>query len=849
MRTLVTALSIVLFISSCGGAQDNGKNTSSSSTSSSSSSSSSTSGGLSSSSSSSSSNSSSSSSSSSSNSSSGGFIGNAVQGSDLYKQQCQNCHGTRGIKTANGGDATAALNANNFTEHTLFNKIQRSMPPLPNHDPNDCIDQCAADVAAYIRTWISEVALSCDTSRPINYSPRTLRVLTVDEYKASLVDLLGLPEDFPHNIVSDNYKGGFPNNGTANIDQNSTNKYWLNAWEVAAWAVANNKPDGCGEKDCSTVIVDEFLPRLFRRPLTETEINTYYDIFSAHTEDEAHEMAMATALSSPQFLYRSEMGLRIKDVLDGVGFEPRLEAVNAVTVSAADLGSSNLVDGYRRIPLYGSINRSITEYTFTGNDIVKIKIKGEPADGSWPTMLLKIGGQDIAQQEINSPGGRILRFHIEGQTGTKHFQIENKNFGAHSQRRYLYVGDIVFGEAQYVEPPKPDTDKLRNADEDAFVLDAYEYATLISFLTTGSTPDDNLLEAAEAGELESSANVRAHINRLLDTQRGKNRVGDIAAYWFGTDAITEPGADRNNVLFPSYTTEVRHAMAEEVRRLFQSIFYDTSGTRTFTDFYRGDFTVVNSTLADYYDINANTNSPEQWVIVDNLEKRGGMLTTGAFMSLHAHPEESAPILRATHLRRDVLCQQIEDPPLLEADREKQLAIARELDEQGTLTTAGFYNIITDSPACDGCHKEILNPLFGMEDFGPTGLWRDSEKGSTGMNLPIDARGLLYGPNDVNDLSESIAFTGAKELSKIVATLPGARACLVDKTFRYITGMPINANAIDKTTEDSLTANQSIDFACAEDRALAKFQIENHSPRAVFVEIMMQDLLRYRTAKN
>ncbi len=772
-------------------------------------------------------------------SSAAAFIGNAEAGKTLYDAQCQVCHGDDGKDVASGGNAQFSLNASNFTSKTLIDRIDRTMPPKPGFDPESCVDQCAADIAAYINTWESAVAFACEDPDAVTYTPRTLRVLTVDEYKATLEDLLSLPADYKHNIIGDDIKGGFPNNGAANIDQNSVNKFWNNAWELASWAVANDQPASCAsDGGCSSPFVESFLPRLFRRPLTQEEIKTYFDLFNQYEGDEGLEMAMATALTAPQFLYRSEMGIRIGDILDGKGFDPVLGLANTVSMP---------LDGpTRSIGLYQSFGRD-ADYEFTGDDVIKLRVKGEFGEGHWPTMKLKVGNQEVLVQELSSASTRVLNIPVKDITGRQRIEIRNDRPDGvgHAQFRGITVSEITLGNAIMVTPPKPDEEKLKKADPDAYILDGYEYATALSYITTGSTPDDALMEAAEKGELEDASEVLKHVNRLIDTPRGKQRIGDIVAYWFGTDRVTQSSSDRDNTLFPTYTPAVREAMATEVRELFKDIFFND---RPFKTFYSGDFTFLNSTLSDYYGIPSESTGEDDWRLVDNLEKRGGMLTSGAFMSLHAHPEESAPILRAAHLRRDVLCQQLESPPVLEDDRERLLAFAKSEDEKGTLTTAGFYNIITESPACESCHKEILNPLFGMEDFGPTGLWRTTEKGSTGMNLPIDSAGKLFGPIDINDLSTSIDFNGAKELSKIVADLPGIEACLVDKTFRYIAGMPINDNAVDPVNEDTLTNNQKRDFSCAQNKAMAALEKENQSPRALYVELIMQDLIRFRAAK-
>jgi hypothetical protein len=287
-------------------------------------------------------------------------------------------------------------------------------------------------------------------------------------------------------------------------------------------------------------------------------------------------------------------------------------------------------------------------------------------------------------------------------------------------------------------------------------------------------------------------------------------------------------------------------MAEEVRALFREVFYNNS--RPFESLYSGDFTVLNSTLADYYGINSGSTSPTQWVVAENLDKRGGILTTGAFMTVNAHPDKTAPIIRAVRLREQALCQHIAPPPLLVEDRETLLAKVNADYAAGMLTDRQYYEGITNAKSCDGCHKYIINPLFGMEDFDQVGQWRNTQKGATGLPLAINTEGALYGPDNVDDSNNFIPFNGTKDLAKEIAQLPGVEECLIEKSFRFVAGMAIKDKSVIVGAEPNLTTEQKNDFTCVANKAKAAYEASNHSPRAVLTEMIMQDLMRYRKAQ-
>lgn len=837
MRKLAPVVLVLALLTACGGDDDTGSSSSSSSSSSNSSSSSTSS---------SSSSNSSSTSSSSSSSSSGGFVGDKARGMTLYGQLCQSCHGTEGVDIKNGGDAAFPLDAGKFTLASLMRKIDIDMPPaIGATKPSDCAGQCAADVAAYVITWTDDVELSCDTQDPVTYSPRRLRLLTVNEYQNTLQDLLGVTKDYRQDVLPDDKKGKFPNNATANVDEGRANKFWNIASEVAAWAVENSKPFACtATADCATPFIEDFAYRAFRRPLTQAEITVFEDIFSAYPGAEGMELALVTVLNSPQFLYRSEMGRLVADVLTGADVEPRYVPENPQVFPPDTLnGGSAPVDGFSRVPLYNAKDGGIG-YTFTGDDIMTIRLRGTYAADAWPTLHVNIDNKRIATQVVDFAGAKTLTFRIEGVSGgNKYMRLENQ--GAHTQSRDLYIGDITLGKAVLEIPSKGDEEKLMQADADSYVLTPFELATYLSYTLTGSTPDATLLEAAANEGLDYPEQILAQVNRLLDTPSGRQQMGVFAGYWFDTDKIVSSNYQRDNTQFPNYTMPVREAMAEEVRQLFRTVFFDKTGKFPFESFYTGDFTVLNSILANYYGIDAGTTSANDWRVVENLEKRGGILTTGAFMTVNAHIDKTAPIIRAVRVREQMLCQHIDPPPLLVEDRQHLLELAEAEYKQGIATSRRYYEVITDAASCDGCHEYQINPMFGMEDFDQVGQWRSTQKGSTGMTLEIDKSGFLYGPENITDTATRIPFQGAKGLSKVLGSLPGAHECLVEKTFRYATGMAVHNKAVDPAFEPPLTEEQREHFACAAQNAEQAFEAANNSPRAVMAELVMQDFVRFR----
>lgn len=96
------------------------------------------------------------------------------------------------------------------------------------------------------------------------------------------------------------------------ITADSMDAYFGAAWAVAAAARAGSfsKLLGCNPADpaCVSGWVESFGLRAFRRPLSAAEKTRYVALTEGQEPDAGVEVVLATMLSSPHFLYRSEAG-------------------------------------------------------------------------------------------------------------------------------------------------------------------------------------------------------------------------------------------------------------------------------------------------------------------------------------------------------------------------------------------------------------------------------------------------------------------------------------------------------------------------------------------------------------
>lgn len=791
---------------------------------------------------------------------------------------CVNCHGTfsSGISAGDASgnnkiDAAGVItkyDVNNLNGYTsIAAKIDDTMPA---HNPALCVDDCAEDIAAYIRSQAQVVSLSCDTEDPIIYGERKFVLLTSDQYQATLEDLLGVTTNYGA-VVENNEQsiGGFPNTEYSAVGVSVAENYIANAEAIAAWAVSQGKPFACTDiSTCGNKFVNDFAYKVYRRPLTTSESNAYLDLFSSYGASEGLELALTAALSSPQFLYIDQTGVDIPEAITegyytntsgsgGAASGGEAETVQAIDFSVKGNGATDSGDVVM-IPkeTYGyGLQHNFTR-EFTDPTLVQVEAYAESTNGVWPEMQVTIGSTSIGTIVVTETALTNFSFVAEGITGAQTVKIDVINGNHTADGDTLYVKSVTLSDVVEIVEVEDDPDyvsPLTLADADAYVLTPYQYASALSFMLTGSTPDDSLLYAAANDMLTTPAQIQAQVDRMIITERGMKHFGNFVGTWFKTDEVTKE--TRN--LFPELTADVKKAMAQEVREQFKYVFYNDDVP--FSEFYSADYTFLNQTLADYYGV-SGTGSFDSTFTKTTVTGRGGPISSGAWMTVWGHAERSAPILRAVHARMDALCHHVEPPnsPLASPDIDEQRAAAQAIVEQkeaeaeaagSVMSSKEFYYTYTNGiDACAQCHQSIINPMFGLEDFDHIGKLRPSAgSGSVyetldGKQVSVSLSGSLIGVESVDEPT-TIDYSGSKDFSIKISQTEAVQACLVRKGFRFATGLPAGTQDIDG--EETLTDEQKEDFGCAATEMESALISNGQSPKAMFSKLGTLEMVRFR----
>ncbi|WP_039916348.1 DUF1592 domain-containing protein [Cellvibrio mixtus] len=308
-----------------------------------------------------------------SSSSAGPIVGDVARGTTLWAQRCQACHGDT-EKFADGSFAIP-VNPNRAYYHqtkdeqlALRDYIAKYMP---QGEAGTLTAQNAADLEAFLFTKRapsdgipdnSIASFSCPSTATAP-GQRTLRLLTRSEYQRSVRDLVNYQQDVISRLPDDAISGAFQNNNQLLVDSARYSSYVSTAERIAddvatRWnAVLACTPGAAG---CADKLVNDLGQRIFRRPLSATEKTDYLALAkgtaAGRTEAEGMKVALAAMLSSPQFLYRSELGeLSSGSVYKLTGYEIATYLSYTYTgttpsvdlIAAAARGDLNTVAGIR----------------------------------------------------------------------------------------------------------------------------------------------------------------------------------------------------------------------------------------------------------------------------------------------------------------------------------------------------------------------------------------------------------------------------------------------------------------------------------------------------------------------
>src|SRR5207249_7631998 len=124
-----------------------------------------------------------------------------------------------------------------------------------------------------------------------------------------------------------------------------------------------------------------------------------------------------------------------------------------------------------------------------------------------------------------------------------------------------------------------------------------DLASRVSFFLWSSIPDDELLDAAERGDLGKPKLLEKQVRRMLTDSRATSLASNFAGQWLYLRNLEAFTPDLR--LFPDFDDNLRAAFREETELFFEDILRQD---RSVLELLRSDHTFLNERLAKHYGI-------------------------------------------------------------------------------------------------------------------------------------------------------------------------------------------------------------------------------------------------------
>jgi mono/diheme cytochrome c family protein len=649
---------------------------------------------------------------------------------------CFDCHGDgaeKGDVSLDFADAAEALGELHLWERVWHNLRSHLMPPVEKKQPT------SAELAEVTR-WIEREVFRLDPERP-DPGRVTIRRLNRQEYRYSVLDLLGVDYRVDDNFPPDDTGYGFDTIGDVlSLSPLLLEKYLAAAAEIAEDAL----PLEAGTIPVRTVRPEEFKPAPeskanakglpFGVPAalsSERWVNHDGDykvevIFKVTGSEEATENTATLRLRAGETEVRqAEIGWDTRDRIFLGGktrlakgkqrFELFLEPAKAPRE-----GEKPLVARVEAVRFEGPLDGSVKEYS---SQYQRIMFEGPP-----PPWQEGEKRREYARKIFARFGERAFRRPVDDATLDRLVKITvatdalpDTSFeeGIRQGLAALLVSPRFLFRAE--TQPKPD-------DPGTVVeLDEFALASRLSYFLWSSLPDTALLDRARKGELR--ANLTAEVDRMLQDAKSDRFISSFVGQWLQARDVTTININPRAVLgskstedaYREFSGEVRRDMQRESELLFAHVLREN---RPVTELLTADYAFLSEKLAKFYGIPGVEGREMERVQLPPDSKRGGILRQANFLVVTSNPTRTSPVKRGLFVLENVLATPAPPaPPNVPA-----LEAAKKPGAKNP-TMRELMEIHRQNALCKSCHARMDPIGLAFEHYNAIGLWRDDERGA------------------------------------------------------------------------------------------------------------------------
>ncbi len=296
-----------------------------------------------------------------------------------------------------------------------------------------------------------------------------------------------------------------------------------------------------------------------------------------------------------------------------------------------------------------------------------------------------------------------------------------------------------------------------------------ELAEGLAFFLTGRPPSEELLRAADGGQLDAPGGFDAQVDALLEHPMVQEQFATVFSQVFAYRNSRSKGNDAT-----ALTPAVAQQMVDETDSYLKNAYRQNwSIAQLLTDQHSD----IPDQLAAYYDgvpfTAAAASAPANHEFA--REKRYGLLTQGSMLLALSDPNKVAIVHRGRVLREKVLCRDVPKPPPGAAN-----LLPAPLPDQ---TERERLVVHVQNPVCAACHNYMDGIGQALDSFGSDGRYRDQTPTNDGKSSrPTDSSGTLQGVS-----SGTVNFANTGEFFNWLAGSDDAGSCMASTFVEFAQG--------------------------------------------------------------
>ncbi|HUE70957.1 MAG TPA: DUF1592 domain-containing protein [Pirellulaceae bacterium] len=720
----------------------------------------------------------------------------------LVEQFCLDCHSAEEKKAGLALDAISREEVSRHTEawEKVVRKLRvRQMPPGDSQRPDE---KTYAAVIGLLESSLDKAA----AEHPNPGRTESLRRLTRTEYQNAIRDLLALEVDVSELLPADDASHGFDNVTVGELSPTLLDRYITAAQKISGLAVGSSgqSPGGDTFRMKADVTQEEHVPGLplgtrggmlisYNFPQTGQ-----YEVQVRLARDRNEEVEGLARPHELELLLdrRNVASFTVKPPADGKSFadvDAGLLQRIKVTAGPHKLGvtfvkqSAPLLET-RRQPYAAHYN--MHRHPRLSPAVYQVSITGPFAaegPGDTPSRRRIFLCQPTKLEEEEACAKQILatlmrrayrRPVTDADLGKPLALFRELRAEAGFDAGIEMALSAVLVNPQFlfrIEREPADT-----APGSVYRVSDLELASRLSFFLWSSIPDDELLDAATAGELSRPEVLRGQVRRMLADRRSQSLVTNFAGQWLHLRNLEAMTPDLR--LFPDFDDNLRQAMRQETESLVESVLRED---RSALNLLKADYTYLNERLAQHYGIGHIYGTRFRRVSLGDEGERGGLLKHGSLLTVTSYATRTSPVLRGKWILENLMGTP-PPPPLPDVPALKDNTVAANLTVRQRLSEHRA------NAACASCH-DLIDPLgFSLENFDAIGRWRMLDEGE-----PVDASGGLMGGG---------TFTGVGGLEQALLERPEIFVgTLTEKLLTFALGRgiePYDAPAIRQIVRDA-----------------------------------------------